>query len=125
MLTEMAPLVCKYKSRFAKAIQQSRVFQGAKERNLEAAICARNPFHFHFQSRSVKLIMYVKMLGPMGPEAKVFLLKLGWRLRQQTGEPRSTSFLLQQISMPIQKGNAIAIMGSIPQGKEPGELLEL
>ena len=41
MLTEMAPLVCKYKSRFAKAIQQSGAFQGAKERNLEATMSAR------------------------------------------------------------------------------------
>ena len=67
----------------------------------------------------------IETLGSMGPEAKTFLLELGRRLRQQTGEPRSTSFLLQQISMAIQKGNAIAIMGSIPRGKVLGELLEL
>ena len=67
----------------------------------------------------------IETLGSMGPEAKTFLLELGQRLRQQTGEPRSTSFLLQRISMAIQKGNAIAIMGSIPRGKVLGELLEL
>ena len=67
----------------------------------------------------------IETLGSMGLEAKTFLLELGQRLRQQTGEPRSTSFLLQRISMAIQKGNAIAIMGSIPQGKVLGELLEL
>ena len=27
--------------------------------------------------------------------------------------------------MAIQKGNVLAIMGSIPQGKHPGELIEL
>ena len=62
----------------------------------------------------------IETLGPIGPEAKTFLLELG------RGEPRSTSFLLQWISMAIQKGNAIAIMGSIPRGgKELGGLLEL
>ena len=67
----------------------------------------------------------IETLGPMGPEAKAFLLELGQRLRRQTGELRSTSFLLQRISMAIQKGNAVSIMGSIPQGKELEELLEL
>ena len=67
----------------------------------------------------------IETLGPMGPEAKTFLLELGRRLRQQTGEPRSTPFLLQRISMAIEKGNAIATMGSIPREKELGELLEL
>ena len=66
----------------------------------------------------------IETLGPMGPEAKTFLLELGRRLRQQTGEPRSTSFLLRRISMAIEKGNAIAIIGSIPREKELGELLE-
>ena len=36
----------------------------------------------------------VETLGPMGPEAKSFLLDLGRRLRQHTGEPRSTSYLI-------------------------------
>ena len=67
----------------------------------------------------------VETLGPMGLEAKSFLLELDQRLRQQTGEPRSTSFLFQQISMAIRRGNAAAIMGSIPRGKVLGELLEL
>ena len=67
----------------------------------------------------------IETLGPTGPEDKTFLLEVGQRLREQTGEPGSTSFLLQWISMAIQKGNAIAIMGSIPRGKELGELLQL
>ena len=67
----------------------------------------------------------IETLGPMGPQAKMFLLELGRRLRQQTGEPRSTSYLLQRISMAIQKGNAVAMMGSLPRGRDLCELLEL
>ena len=37
----------------------------------------------------------IETLGPMGQQAKMFLLELGQRLKQQTGEPRSTSYLLQ------------------------------
>ena len=67
----------------------------------------------------------VETLGPMGPEVKSFLLDLGRRLRQHTGEPRSTSYLIQRISMAIQKGNAVAMMKSLPHGKELDELLQL
>ena len=59
----------------------------------------------------------IETLGAMGPQAKMFLLELGRRLRQQTGEPRSTSYFLQRISMAIQKGNAVAMMGSLPRGR--------
>ena len=67
----------------------------------------------------------IETLGPMGPQAKLFLLELGRRLKQQTGEPRSMSYLLQRISMAIQKGNAVAVMGSLPRGRDLYELLEL
>ena len=50
----------------------------------------------------------VETLGPMGPEAKAFFIDLGRRLSQHTGEPRSTSYLMQRVSMAIQKGNAVA-----------------
>ena len=67
----------------------------------------------------------IETLGPMDPQAKLFLLELGRRLKQQTGEPRSTSYHLQRISMAIQKGNAVAMVGSLPQGRDLYELLEL
>ena len=70
----------------------------------------------------------VETLGPMGPEAKAFYIDLGRRLRQHTGEPRSTSYLIQRVSMAIQKGNAVVMMGSLaslPHGRELDELLQL
>ena len=56
----------------------------------------------------------IETLGPMGPEAKRFLQELGRRLNNHTGKSNSASFLRQQISMAIQKGNALAMMGSMP-----------
>ena len=48
-------------------------------------------------------------LGSIGPETEVFLAKLGKLMKNNTGEPRSLDFLLQRISIAIQRGNAISI----------------
>lgn len=48
-------------------------------------------------------------LGSLGPETEVFLTKLGKMMKINTGEPRSFDYLLQRISMAIQRGNAISI----------------
>jgi hypothetical protein len=56
----------------------------------------------------------VETLGPFGDEALRFVKDLGRRLRVVTGEPRSTNFLIQRISVAIQRGNAACILGTIP-----------
>ena len=45
-----------------KNAQLRGVFQGAKERNVRAAMSARDPFRFRFQSRSVRLNIYGKIV---------------------------------------------------------------
>jgi hypothetical protein len=51
-------------------------------------------------------------LGPINSEGLKFLLELGNRLSKVTGEPRETAYLLQRISVIIQRGNAVAFTGS-------------
>ena len=53
----------------------------------------------------------------MGPQAKMFILELGQRLRQQMRKQRSKSYLLQRISMAIQKGNIVAMMFFFASGE--------
>lgn len=48
-------------------------------------------------------------LGSIGPETDLFLAKLGKFMKRKTGEARSLDFLLQRISIAIQRGNAISI----------------
>lgn len=48
-------------------------------------------------------------MGSVGPETEVFLTKLGKLMKRHTGEPRSLDFLLQRISIAIQRRNAICI----------------
>lgn len=50
--------------------------------------------------------------GSIGPETEVFLKKLGKLMKRSTGEPRSLDFLLQRISIAIQRGNATSIRNS-------------
>lgn len=48
--------------------------------------------------------------GPMGEESKKFIHKLGKLLQIKTGEKRSTNYLIQQLSIENQRGNAASIL---------------
>lgn len=56
-------------------------------------------------------------LGCMGPETKKFIGKLGSLMRVASGEPRSTDYLLQKISIAIQRGNAACILGTLGRNR--------
>ena len=43
----------------------------------------------------------------VGPETELFLSKLGKLMARKTGEPRSLDFMLQHISVAIQRRNAV------------------
>ena len=45
--------------------------------------------------------------------SRLFLEELGPRIKLITGETRSTVFLLQCLSVAVQRGNAASVLGSI------------
>lgn len=47
--------------------------------------------------------------GSAGPETELFLKKLGKLMKRNSGEPRALDYLLQRISIAIQRGNAVCI----------------
>jgi hypothetical protein len=47
-------------------------------------------------------------MGPINAEGLSFLQELGRRITLATGDPREGSFLIQRVSMAIQRYNAIA-----------------
>ena len=55
----------------------------------------------------------IESLGAIGPQSLAFLKDLGSRIRQQTGEERAGHYLLQQLSVAVQRGNSVSIRGSI------------
>ncbi|XP_055349888.1 uncharacterized protein LOC129596587 [Paramacrobiotus metropolitanus] len=53
--------------------------------------------------------------GVTGPACLKFLRELGRRLKDATGEARSYEFLLQRLSIEIQRGNALSITSTVPR----------
>ena len=56
----------------------------------------------------------IETFGVFGPEAASFFGELGRRIRAETGDPRSLQFLLQGISVAVQRSNAVAVLGTAP-----------
>jgi hypothetical protein len=52
-------------------------------------------------------------LGSLGEEAASFIHELGRRITSVTGERRATEFLLQRLSVAIQRGNAASVLGTV------------
>ena len=55
----------------------------------------------------------IETAGVYGPRTLVFLKELGRRLSNRSGEKRERAYLFQRLSMTVQQGNAISIMGSL------------
>jgi len=67
----------------------------------------------------------VETMGPWCAEAMKFFHEVSKMIELKTQEPRSKSFLLQRLSMAIQKGNAAAVMGTFPQSERMEEIFYL
>ena len=55
----------------------------------------------------------VESSGVFGPQSLTFVKELGRRLRYQTGEEKAGTYLIQRLSIAVQQGNAISILGSL------------
>ena len=55
----------------------------------------------------------IETSGAMGSEALDFFKELGKRIPFLTHEVKSVSYIIQQVSMAVQRGNAAAILGSM------------
>jgi len=54
----------------------------------------------------------VETLGALGKKAATFFRDIGRHIAVATGEPRSTQFLFQRLSIAIQGGNAASVVGT-------------
>ena len=55
----------------------------------------------------------IETLGAIGPRSMLFLRDLGRRIALESGEPRSTDYLLQRLSVAVQRGNAASVQGGM------------
>jgi len=70
--------------------------------------------YVELESRFIFVPFAVETFGPWGSEAKSLIHKIGKIIRGVTNEKKSTNYLIQRISLAIQRGNAASIMGTIP-----------
>ena len=56
----------------------------------------------------------VKTMGPWNTEGLNLIKELGRRITEATGDPHETAYLLQRISVAVQRGNAASVVGCLP-----------
>lgn len=64
-------------------------------------------------------------MGPWSTEAMNFVNTFSEHLISETDEPRSKMFLMQNIGLAIQRGNAASVMGTFPSGANFDEIFYL
>jgi hypothetical protein len=67
----------------------------------------------------------VETSGVWGPEGLSFIREIGTRIMLVNGDPRSTSYLIQRISLAIMRGNATSMLGTLPYGQTLDEMFYL
>ena len=56
-------------------------------------------------------------------KSQIIEFMISHEFTSSTGEQRATSYLIQGISIAIQRGNAISILGTLPGNKSLDEIL--
>ena len=67
----------------------------------------------------------IETLGPWAPMGLKLIKEVGKKIADLSGEKRSTSYLLQSISMAIQRGNAMSVLGTVKQERNLVEIYNL
>ena len=67
----------------------------------------------HLQTTHIFAPVSVETIGVFRQETLHFLKEIGQRLRNRTGDALSYRYLLQRLSIAIQRGNAASILGSL------------
>ena len=67
----------------------------------------------HLDSSYTFVPVAIETSGAMGPRSTEFLKELGYHLRQATVEVKASMYLLQRLSVAIQRGNSTSVLGTI------------
>ena len=81
--------------------------------NVAAAAESRKKNKYSNLDRSYSFVpVAIETTGVFGPDTTSFLNELGQRFRQVTGDDNSHRYLIQRLSVAVQRGNAASVMGS-------------
>ena len=77
-------------------------------------------FVFSYQNQLLKVHKHysftpvaIESLGAMGKRSLTFVKELGHRVRQCSGEVKARAYLLQRLSVAVQRGNAVSVLGTV------------
>ena len=73
----------------------------------------KQALYSHLQSTHTFVPVAVETTGAFGTESLQFLKHLGSRLCSQSGNPSAFQQLIQRLSVAVQRGNAMAVRGSL------------
>src|SRR5882672_10485546 len=85
----------------------------------------KNTRYAFLQPRFIFVPVAVETSGVWGEEGLRLIKAIGERVARVSGEPRSTSFLVQRVSIAVQRGNVASILGTLPSGRELEEIFLL
>ena len=66
----------------------------------------------------------IETLGAWGTNGHKLVKEIGKKVEEETGEKRATSYLFQQISIAIQRGNSSCVLGTVPHSRGWDEVFE-
>ena len=55
----------------------------------------------------------IETIGTWGACVLAFINEIGRRMAEVNGDPRSTAFLKQRLSLAVQRGNAASVLGTL------------
>ena len=64
----------------------------------------------------------IESMGAWGDSARDLIQNIGHRVCETTGDPRSTSFLVQRLALDVQRGNVASVMATLPSSKDWSEV---
>ena len=67
----------------------------------------------HLEATHFFIPIAFEIFGAIGEEGRSFFKDLGRRIAVTTKEPQSLQFLLQRLSIAVQRGNAASILGTL------------
>ena len=74
----------------------------------------------HLNSAHIFTPVAIETSGVFGAKTMRFVQELGQWLERVTGEVRSTNFLIQRLSVAVQRGNSASVLGTLDVSESLG-----
>lgn len=92
----------------------------------EAATLKKHLKYSNIKARGMTLVVVaVETTGVWCGEGKEWLYEVGRKLIHQTGDKKARSYLIQRVSMAIQRGNATSVINCMPSDEDLGTIFYL